>query len=667
MSTNYKELSNALRFLSIDMVNQANSGHPGMPLGMADIVTVLFKDFMHFNPDDPLWPNRDRFVLSNGHGSALLYSLLHLTGYDVHLDDLKNFRQFGSLTAGHPEFGALPGIETTTGPLGQGIANAVGMAFAQKIMAAKHGTGLFDNYTYVTVGDGCLMEGISHEACEFAGHHKLNKLIVLFDDNGISIDGATKLTQSTDITARFKAYGFQVLEADGHNTDDIHAAIKKAKTSKNKPTLIRFKTTIGLGSPLHAGKSSAHGSPLGQEEREQVAKAFNWQEAPFDIPEDIRSAWLNTSDKSCDMYIEWLQKWQKLPASEQLSIQNAISYQVPDKAFEALDNLKETASQNQSSMATRKAIGACLEAIAPHMPELISGSADLTPSNNTQTQKMAVISADDASGQYVHYGIREHAMAAIMNGLQLYGGLRPCGGTFLSFLDYMKPAVRLSALMEIPVQYIFTHDSIGLGEDGPTHQPIEHLASLRAIPNLYTYRPADLTETIECLQIGLEDTFAPSAYILSRQNLPALRNTYTEENFCRTGAYILSEPETKADVVLIASGSEVHLCLEAQQKLKQSGIQAKVVSMPCVELFEEQDDDTQAQILSQDNPNRIFVEAASSFGLDRYVGDKGAIIAIDSFGSSAPAEDLYQNFGLTVENICETAQQIIENNKIKNA
>jgi transketolase len=641
-----QELSNCLRFLSIDMVENAKSGHPGMPMGMADVATVLFKYFLRYSPKNPSWKNRDRFVLSGGHGSALLYSVLHLTGYArPTVEDLKSFRQLGSPCAGHPEFGELPGVEATTGPLGQGIANAVGMAIAAKKRAAqdaKH----FNYKVYVTCGDGDLMEGISHEACALAGHLNLNNLIILFDDNQITIDGPKSLSDSEDVKKRFEAYGFNVLTVDGHDFKDLHNALTKAQNAE-QPTFIACKTIIGKGSPSKAGTSGVHGSPLGETETAKTRAALNWPHQPFFIPENLRELWL-TIGKRCDGdYDVW---------SKTYSPETTVSI---TEMQATLTNLKIEFLKDKPNLATRQVSQMVLDVASPVMPNLIGGSADLTPSNNTHASGQKSITRDDFSGSYIHYGIREHAMGAIMNGLSLSGYL-PYAGTFLTFSDYMRPAIRLSALMKQPVIYVMTHDSIGLGEDGPTHQPIEHISSLRAMPNVNVFRPCDALEALECWELALTATDVPSVLALSRQKLPFLRQDGSIENLSKNGAYVLRNENTDVplDVTLIGTGSEVSLCVEAKIALAAQNMNARVVSMPCQELFNILPADQQSDILGK--PKTIIaIEAGTTYGWDRYIyrGKKpGAVIGIDQFGASAPADDLFKHFNITVQHIVNASK-----------
>lgn len=644
----HQDMANAIAHLSMDAVEKANSGHPGMPMGMADVATVLFRDFMKFDPKHPQWPDRDRFILSAGHGSMLLYSLLYLTGYgDMTLEEIKNFRQFGAKTAGHPEFGHAQGIETTTGPLGQGIANAVGMALAEKMLAARFGK-VVDHYTYVIAGDGCLMEGISHEAASLAGHLKLNKLIVLFDDNGISIDGPTSLAVSDDHEKRFAAQGWNTLAVDGHDEAAIAKAIKAAQGS-DKPTLIACKTTIAKGAPTKAGKNSSHGSPLGKDEIEGTRKARGWAHAPFDVPDAVLSAWRAVGAKGAQAYAAWEKAFEALDETTRDGFASQLAGELSEAGLNAFVKLKKELAETQPKEATRVSSQNVLEAIVPAMPVLLGGSADLTGSNNTKTKAMVPVSPQDASGNYIYYGVREHAMAAAMNGIALHGGFIPYGGTFLIFTDYCRPSIRLSALMEQRVIYVMTHDSIGLGEDGPTHQPVEQLASLRAIPNLQVFRPADATETLECWALALASAKTPSILALTRQALPHLRTAYGEENKSAYGAYIVREVKD-ATAVLIGTGSEVHLCVEAAKQLEAKGIAAQVVSMPSWELFARQPASYREQVIPR-AAFKVAVEAAIGFGWERIIGENGVFIGMPGFGASAPAEQLFAHFGITTEAI----------------
>lgn len=640
------QMANTIRALSMDAVQAANSGHPGMPMGMADVATVLFTQFLKFDPRAPKWPDRDRFVLSAGHGSMLLYSLLYLTGYeDMTLDEIKKFRQLGAKTAGHPEYGHASGIETTTGPLGQGISTAVGMALAERIMNANYGDAIVDHMTYVIASDGDLMEGISHEAISLAGHYKLNKLIVLFDDNGISIDGPIDLAESGDQQKRFEAAGWDVFSIDGHDPEAIIHAIEQAKAS-DKPSLIACKTIIGYGAPTKAGKSSSHGAPLGAEEIAGTRKALGWKHGPFEVPEDLLDAWRIAGLRSGHARIDWEKRHSALDMEIRSVFDQRISGELPTGLTEAISDYKKKLATDQPKVATRVASQMALEVINQVLPETIGGSADLTGSNNTLTKGMKDITAASYGGRYMRWGIREHGMAAAMNGMALHGGLIPYSGGFLIFSDYCRASIRLSALMGIRTIHVLTHDSIGLGEDGPTHQPVEHLAALRAIPNLYMYRPADATETAECWQLALEAKDAPSAIALSRQGLPSVRPEFNEENLCALGAYTLAGSETESQAVIFASGSEVELALEAKAVLDDKGIATRVVSVPCFELFEEQDQDYKSALMGTETI-RVGVEAAVRMGWDRFIGHDGVFIGMSSFGASAPYKQVYEHFGIT--------------------
>lgn len=650
-----ERLANCIRFLSIDAVERANSGHPGMPMGMADVATILFTEFLKFDPKRPHWLDRDRFVLSAGHGSMLLYSLLFLTGYkDIELDDLKSFRQLGSKCAGHPEFGHLEGIETTTGPLGQGLANAVGMALGERMLAAKIGDDLINHKTYVIAGDGCLMEGISQEAISFAGNLNLNKLIVLWDNNSISIDGKTSLATSENMKMRFEACGWKVLQADGHNFDQIRKALSEAQTS-DKPVMIDCKTTIGFGSPSKAGSEKAHGSPLGAEEIQKVREKLNWPHAPFVIPEDLEKAWLEAGKRSHKIFKEWEEKFSKLDEKKSAEIKRIFDKELPENLQKKIESLKQKIFMEKPKQATRKSSQIVLEFLTAELPELIGGSADLTESVLTKTSHTKSISKSDFSGRYIHYGVREHAMGAIMNGLALHSRFIPYGGTFLVFSDYMKPAIRLTALMKLQMIYIFTHDSIGLGEDGPTHQPIEHLAMLRGIPNLNVFRPADAQETLGCFDQALKAKETPSAIVLTRQNVPFLRSEYKkDEGFCSFGGYAISDTALgiEPDVVILASGSEVSLALETKEKLHKHGLAVRVVSMPCFELFDKQDQAYKNRVLGSDSILKVAIEAGVSQGWHKYIGKDGIFIGMNDFGASGKAEDLFPHFGITSDNAC---------------
>ncbi len=658
-----KELANALRILSVDAVNQAQSGHPGMPLGMADIATVLWKKFLKFNPNNPYWFNRDRFVLSNGHGSMLLYSLLHLTGYKLSMEELKNFRQLHSKTPGHPEFGHTPGVETTTGPLGQGLANSVGMAIAEKILANhynRENMNLVDHYTYTFVGDGCLMEGISHEVCSLAGTLGLDKLIVFYDDNGISIDGNVESWFTDDTAGRFRAYNWQVIgPIDGHDMDAIEQAIIQARSNTSQPSLIICKTIIGLGSSV-AGSEKAHGAPLSADDIIKVRQFFNWHHAPFEIPDSIYNAW-NHSTQGEEEEQRWLElqhKYQQLYPTENFEFLRRINGDLPDSWQEKTATFLNQCRSNEKAIATRKTSQLCIEHFATLLPEMFGGSADLTGSNNTDWSGSKAITSHDFSGNYLYYGVREFGMAAIMNGIAVHGGFIPYGGTFLVFSDYARNAVRLSALMKQRVIYVFTHDSIGLGEDGPTHQPIEHAAMLRMTPGMTVWRPADLMETAIAWQHALEHHNGPTSLLLSRQNLPALPHQSDAAELVKKGGYIIADCEGKPDAILIATGSEVHLALAAAEQIKTQGLKIRVVSMPCGELFLAQDSDYRNQVLPKEVRQRIAIEAASSAYWYQFVGLDGAVIGIDSFGVSAPAAKAFDFLGITVERIINTVETV---------
>ncbi len=653
----HQDMANALRFLAVDAVQKAKSGHPGMPMGMADVATVLFTRFLNFNASDPAWADRDRFILSAGHGSMLLYALLHLTGYDdFSLEELKNFRQLGSKTAGHPEYGHGAGIETTTGPLGQGIANAVGMALAERMLADRFGSDLVDHNTYVIAGDGCLMEGISHEAASFAGRLGLGKLIVLFDDNGISIDGSTDLAVNDDQLMRFGACGWDVSFCDGHDPDAIAQAINGAHETQDKPSLIACKTMIGFGSPNKAGTAASHGAPLGDDEIAATREALNWPHSSFEIPEAVSSAWRRVGTmKSAKM-----EAWRKRlhDSGRKAEFERLISGTLPKDWQASLRDFKRKHSAEKTKFATRKASQETLDVLAEAIPELAGGSADLTGSNLTKAKSQKTITPVDFSGSYIHYGVREHGMAAAMNGIALHGGFVPYGGTFLIFTDYCRPAIRLSALMQQRAIYVMTHDSIGLGEDGPTHQPVEHLASLRAIPNLNVYRPCDVVETAECWAASLETSSTPSVLSLSRQGLPCLRTEHTDENLSSKGGYVLAEAEAKRDVTLIASGSEVSIAMEARDQLKAEGVSAAVVSMPCLDKFEEQSQDYRDQVTQLETPV-VVVEAAIEQSWGKYLGRNGKFVGMSTFGTSAPANELYEHFGITTQNVVNAAKNIV--------
>jgi transketolase len=652
-----RDMANAIRALAMDAVQQADSGHPGMPMGMADVATVLFTKFMKFDASEPHWPDRDRFILSAGHGSMLLYSLLHLTGYaDMTLDELKHFRQLGSKTAGHPEYGHASGIETTTGPLGQGLGNSVGFALAERLMAERFGRDIVDHYTYVITGDGCLMEGIGQEAITLAGHLGLGRLIVLFDDNGISIDGPTSLSTSEDHKKRFAAAGWHVQAVDGHDPDAVQRAIRKARNVTDKPSMIACKTVIGFGAPTKAGTAATHGSPLGKDEVAGAREKLGWSHGPFDIPEPIFSAWRKVGARGKSARRKWVKRHAAMAEPDRAEFDRRIKGDIPAAVGEAIDAFKAKVAADKPSWATRKSSQEVLEVINPVLPDTVGGSADLTGSNNTKTASLKANTRADATGRYVYYGIREHAMAAAMNGMALHGGIIPYGGTFLVFTDYCRPSIRLSALMGLRVIYVMTHDSIGLGEDGPTHQPIEHLAALRAIAGLQVMRPADTIETAECWQLALESRKTPTVIALTRQNLPTIRDA-GDGNLCARGAYILAG-DASAPVRLIASGSETHLALGARDLLAKDGIQAAVVSMPSWELFAAQDETYHQQVLGPDGTVRVACEAASGFGWERWLGSRGAFVGMKGFGASAKAADLYKHFGITAEAIAEAARRL---------
>ena len=651
----HQDLANAIRFLAVDAIEQSKSGHPGMPMGMADVATVLFTRFLKFDPAAPSWPDRDRFVLSAGHGSMLLYALLHLTGYPaVTIDEIKRFRQLGALTPGHPEYGHTPGVETTTGPLGQGLATAVGMAIAERMMAARFGSGLVDHHTYVISGDGCLMEGISHEAIDLAGHLGLGRLIVLWDDNRISIDGPTSLSTSTDQGQRFAASGWHVQAIDGHDPAAIAEAISKAKADP-RPSMIACRTTIGFGAPTKAGTEGAHGAPLGAAEAAGARAALGWPHAPFEIPADVLADWRRPAQTGAKSRGAWLERLAE--SADRARFLASQTGELPARVAGDLAAFVAELIETRPNIATRKASENTLGVINAATDLTVGGSADLTHSNYTITKGMESVTAGDFSGRYVRYGIREHAMAAAMNGIALHGGFVPYGGTFLVFADYARGAIRLSALMKQRVIYVLTHDSIGVGEDGPTHQPVEHLASLRCMPNLLVFRPADAVETAECYAAALAARNAPSAMILSRQNLPTLRTAVSETNSSARGAYVLREAVGARQATLLATGSEVHIAVAAAEALAAEGIAVAVVSMPCWSLFESQDAAYRADVLGV--APRIGVEAALRFGWDRWIGSDGAFIGMTGFGESAPAGDLYRHFGITAEAIVAAVRQAV--------
>ncbi len=654
MTVTHADMANAIRFLSADAVQQANSGHPGMPMGMADVATVLFSKFLKFNPADPEWPDRDRFVLSAGHGSMLIYSLLYLTGYkSMTMDQIRNFRQLGSITAGHPEYGHTPGIETTTGPLGQGLTSAVGMALAERMLNARFGDTAVDHSTYVIVGDGCLMEGISHEAISLAGALRLGKLIVFFDDNAICIDGPTDMTVIDDQPARFVASGWHVQSIDGHDPIAITSAIEAAKV-EGRPSMIACKTIIGRGAPNKEGTAATHGAPLGDAEINSAREAMGWSHAPFEIPEDVLSAWRNAGARGAEVHAAW--KGRTSIGDEEFW--RAIDGRLKDGWLDALNSHKAICAEEQPNWATRKASGEALGILTKVIPEMVGGSADLTGSVNTKTDSMLPVIAEEFSGRYIHYGVREHAMAGVMNGIALHGGFIPYGGTFLVFADYMKGAMRLSALMEQRVIYVLTHDSIGLGEDGPTHQAVETLAMLRALPNLKVYRPCDPVETAECWALALQDAKAPCALVLTRQSVPTLRTSHTNDNLCARGAYVLADANGERQVTLLATGSEVCIAMAARETLQADRISTAVVSIPCWEIFDEQDESFQKRVLGQDAV-RVAVEAGVRMGWDKYIRNHGGFIGMNSFGASAPAEQLFEHFGITPEKVVEQVKALL--------
>jgi transketolase len=651
----HDSMANAIRFLSIDAVEKARSGHPGLPMGAADMATVLFRDVLKFDAADPHWPDRDRFVLSAGHGSMLLYSLLYLTGVGgdkgLTIADLQAFRQTGSKTPGHPEYRHTLGVEATTGPLGQGISMAVGMALAERMLAAEFGE-IVDHHTYVLASDGDLMEGVSQEAIAIAGHLKLAKLIVLYDDNGISIDGRTSIADSVDQIARFRSAGWRALRIDGHDPKAVLRALRAAKRA-DKPTLIACKTTIGFGAPTRAGTNKAHGEALGAAEIAGARAALNWPYAPFVVPDEILAAWRAVGARGKRRRTKWRRAFKTLAPERRAEFERRMRGDLPKGLDAAIDAYKRKLAAEAPEIATRKAGEAALKVIAPAVPELITGSADLTGSNNTKIEAMRDITADDMSGRYVHWGVREHGMAAACNGMALHEGFIPSGASFLAFTDYCRPALRLAALMGVRVPHVFTHDSIGLGEDGPTHQPVEHLAALRAIPNLLVFRPADSVETVECWQAALAARRTPSILVLTRQNLPALRRSHVQENLCALGAYEISPAPEKAAVSIFASGSEVAIAIAAQGLLAAKGVAARVVSVPCMELFAEQSGNYRRHVLGEARV-RVGVEAAIRQGWDALIGD-GPFVGMSGFGASGPYKELYEYFGITPAKIAEAA------------
>jgi transketolase len=652
------DMANAIRALAMDAVQKAASGHPGLPMGMADVATVLFTRFLKFDAAHPDWPDRDRFVLSAGHGSMLLYALLYLTGYpDMDIEELKRFRQLGTRTAGHPEYGHAPGIETTTGPLGQGIGNAVGMALAERLLNQRYGGDLVNHFIYCLAGDGCLMEGISQEAISFAGHLKLGRLIVLFDDNQVSIDGPTSLAVSDDQLERFRASGWHVAAANGHDPAAVALAIENARAVSDQPSMIACRTVIGYGAPNKAGTASTHGAPLGEEEVAGAREKLGWPHAPFEVPEEVLKRWRAAGMRNRAAYDKWMEAAGRLDATSRARLTDPIDAKVGEDIVRAVAGIKTDFAAEGAKLATRQSSQKVLERLMPVVPGLIGGSADLTGSVGTLTKQHGIVGPGDFAGSYIHYGVREHAMAAAMNGLALHGGLVPYGGTFLVFSDYCRPSIRLSALMEQRVIYVMTHDSIGLGEDGPTHQPVEQLASLRAMPQLRVMRPADSVETAECWELALLSKDRPTIMALTRQGVPLLRTTPTDDNLSAKGAYVLIEPEGGRDVTLLATGSEVSLAVDAAKRLQEEGIRAAVVSMPCWKLFEAQDAAYRAAVLG--TVPRVGVEAAVAFGWDKWLGEHGAFIGMRGFGASAPAQDLYKHFGITPEAIAAAARDLV--------
>jgi len=656
MTATHNEMANAIRFLAVDAVQAAKSGHPGMPMGMADVATVLYTKFMKFDPKATKWADRDRFVLSAGHGSMLMYALLYLSGVDdITMDDLRNFRQMGSKTAGHPEYGHIDGIETTTGPLGQGITTAVGMALAEKMQAERYGDDISDHYTYTIAGDGCLMEGISQEAISMAGHLKLNKLIVMWDDNEICIDGNTNLTLSDDQCARFEASQWDTQKVDGHDPAAIEAAIEAAKKS-DKPSLIACKTTIGYGAPTKAGTHDTHGAPLGDEEIQGMREGLGWHAAPFEIPDNVLEAWRSAMARNSVAREAWEGRLNALDDATKAEFVRTDAGKLPAGWEDKLNAFKKTMAEEAPKLATRQASGKVLEVLTAAVPEMIGGSADLTGSVNTKTPSTASVLNTDFSGRYIHYGVREHAMSAVMNGLALHGGFIPYAGTFAMFANYMMGGIRLSALMEKRVVYVLTHDSIGLGEDGPTHQPVETLPMLRSMPNFNTMRPCDIVETAECWALALQADKTPTGMILTRQGLAPQRTTHTDENLCAKGAYVLAEAEGgDRKVTLMATGSEVEIAMAARETLQGEGVPTAVVSMPCWELFDAQDDAYKAGVLGEGTV-KVGVEAAMRFGWDQYIGHDGGFVGMTGFGASAPAPELYKHFGITAENVVAEAK-----------
>ncbi|MCF6198009.1 MAG: transketolase [Hyphomicrobiaceae bacterium] len=653
-----KDMANAIRALSMDAVQKANSGHPGLPMGMADVATVLFTKIMKFDAANPDWFDRDRFILSAGHGSMLLYSALYLSGYPgVEMDDIKAFRQVGSITAGHPEYGHINGAEMTTGPLGQGLTTAVGFAIAEKMVAARHGDEICDHFTYVINGDGCLMEGISHEAIDMAGHMKLSKLIVLWDDNNITIDGEVGVASSTDQIKRFEAAGWHTARVDGHDAAAVEAALKQAQKS-DKPSMIACKTEIGHGSPNRANTARAHGEPLGEEEIALTREALGWPHAPFVIPDDVLNSWRSAGKRGAEARTNWEQRAAKLSGTEMGALGDPINDDVMGQVKTAVLDVKKSISAEAPTMATRQSNAKVLEALVPIVPGIVGGSADLTGSNGCKTSQYVAVTPDDFAGNYMHYGVREFGMAAFMNGMSLHGGIVPYSGTFLVFADYSRPAIRLGALMGVRVIHVMTHDSIGVGEDGPTHQPVETIASLRAIPNLNVFRPADTVETAECWEIALSTDKTPSVMSMTRQGLSTVRTDHSDENLCAKGAYILRDTDGARDVTLMGTGSEVEIAVAAAKKLKSEGVNAVVVSVPCMELFAAQDADYRTKVLG--SAPRIAVEAGIRQGWCAWLGDDGGFVGMKGFGASGPGAELYEHFGITADNVAAKAKAAIK-------
>ena len=648
----HTQLANAIRALSMDAVQAANSGHPGMPMGAADIATVLFTRHLKYDPANPDWPDRDRFVLSAGHGSMLLYSLLHLTGYaDMTMEQVRNFRQLGSKTAGHPEYGEAGGIEMTTGPLGQGISSAVGMAIAERWMNARYGDDLVDHRTWVIASDGDLMEGISHEAASLAGHMKLNRLIVLYDDNSVSIDGGTEMALSDDALGRFNSYGWHTQQCDGHSPAELNAAMETAIIS-DKPSLVACKTVIGFGAPNKQGTSGAHGSPLGAEEIAAARSVLNWPHEPFVIPKEIVSSWYKAGARGAGEQDDWSDRLER--SDFRAEFERAVAGALPKDWEKSVINTKKEFSLDAPKLATRASSGKVLDAITAVVPDMVGGSADLTGSNNTKAAGFEGLAPPDYGGRYMFYGVREHGMAAAMNGMALHGGVIPYSGTFLIFSDYLRPALRLGALMKVRAIHVLTHDSIGLGEDGPTHQPVEHLAALRAIPNVYVFRPADAVEAAECWQAAIERHDGPAVLVLTRQGVPTLRTQHTEENLSAKGAYVMAEASSERAATILATGSEVQIAMAARDALEAEGVPAAVVSMPCWELFDTQDESYKTAILG--DGVRVAVEAAISFGWERWIGLDGGFVGMDGFGASAPAEKLFETFDITTEAVVKAVK-----------